>query len=343
MSVKYICLFNHKGGVCKTTTAYHLAWKLTDFGKRVLLVDTDSQCNLTGLILGSALQTFYRNPQTQTDNLYDALSGMFSGNAIAPGTVQCPVAHGNQNLLLLPSHPNVAEFEGQLSLALSGAAPFMAQQNLPGGFFELIERCATTNRIDYALIDMNPALSSLNKIFFSMCDGFIVPTVPDPFCVMALDSLTKVLPAWRADIDQYIKTHSAAKLKLPLKSTRFIGEIIQRYSLREQKPSKAYAPVIEEIKTKVRNVFRPALVQAGMTFTVTATGASIPAQTGDCIAQMPEFLSLLQKSVRLHKPVFAITDAEIGNPAMFQNLINKRDSVERTFNDVAKLIFALLP
>ena len=47
-----ICLFNHKGGVSKTTTAFNMGWMLAKKGKRVLLVDCDPQCNLTGMVLG---------------------------------------------------------------------------------------------------------------------------------------------------------------------------------------------------------------------------------------------------------------------------------------------------
>jgi cellulose biosynthesis protein BcsQ len=46
-----IAFFNHKGGVAKTTSAFHLGWKLAELGKRVLMVDCDPQCNLTGLVL----------------------------------------------------------------------------------------------------------------------------------------------------------------------------------------------------------------------------------------------------------------------------------------------------
>lgn len=49
---KQISLFNHKGGVSKTTTAFNLGWMLAKKGKRVLLVDCDPQCNLTGMFLG---------------------------------------------------------------------------------------------------------------------------------------------------------------------------------------------------------------------------------------------------------------------------------------------------
>ena len=52
MNTKVISLFNHKGGVSKTTTTIHLGWKLAEFGLKVLIVDADPQCNLTASMLG---------------------------------------------------------------------------------------------------------------------------------------------------------------------------------------------------------------------------------------------------------------------------------------------------
>lgn len=57
---KRIVLFNHKGGVSKTTTVYNLGWKLAA-NSRVLLVDGDPQCNLTSLILGDDFDSCYLN------------------------------------------------------------------------------------------------------------------------------------------------------------------------------------------------------------------------------------------------------------------------------------------
>src|ERR1051326_6868222 len=45
-----ICLFNNKGGVGKTTFLFHVAHVLAET-RRILMVDCDSQCNLTAYAL----------------------------------------------------------------------------------------------------------------------------------------------------------------------------------------------------------------------------------------------------------------------------------------------------
>ena len=68
-----IALFNHKGGVSKTTTTFHIGWMLASKGHRVVLVDADPQCNLTGLVLGfkgeNTLRNFTRRSLTATSVL----------------------------------------------------------------------------------------------------------------------------------------------------------------------------------------------------------------------------------------------------------------------------------
>ena len=49
--MKTVTLFNNKGGVGKTTLAYHLAWMFREIGLNVLAVDLDPQSNLTTAFL----------------------------------------------------------------------------------------------------------------------------------------------------------------------------------------------------------------------------------------------------------------------------------------------------
>ena len=45
--MKIISIFNNKSGVGKTTLTYHLAHILAEMDNKVLILDMDSQCNLS--------------------------------------------------------------------------------------------------------------------------------------------------------------------------------------------------------------------------------------------------------------------------------------------------------
>lgn len=64
-----ISLFNHKGGVSKTTTAFNLGWTFSKNGIKTLIVDADPQCNLTAYVLGlqkrDNFQEFYKDKDNE--------------------------------------------------------------------------------------------------------------------------------------------------------------------------------------------------------------------------------------------------------------------------------------
>jgi len=51
MSLPIVAFFNNKGGVGKTSLAYHLACMYADIGVQVVAADFDPQANLTSMFL----------------------------------------------------------------------------------------------------------------------------------------------------------------------------------------------------------------------------------------------------------------------------------------------------
>jgi cellulose biosynthesis protein BcsQ len=117
---KIICLFNHKGGVSKTTTAFNLGWMMDLKGKRVLLADFDPQCNLTGMVMGfkgvDDLVPIYAG--ILPNNIKDGLAPAFESQPRQVVPVECVQVAGNDKLFLLPGHISLAEYKTTLGIEL---------------------------------------------------------------------------------------------------------------------------------------------------------------------------------------------------------------------------------
>src|SRR5579864_2619358 len=230
---KTICLFNHKGGVSKTTTAFNLGWMMASKGKRVLLADFDPQCNLTGMVMGfkgvDDLAALYAdNPP---NNVRDGLAPAFESQPRRIAPVRCAEVSGNENLALLPGHIGLAEYETTLGIAQELSGSLLALRNLPGSIRFLLDATAAKYNADFVLVDMSPSLGPLNQNLLTTSDYFIVPLHPDYFSSMALSSLAKVLPRWKAWADTAYATDAlqSADYPFPKPDISFIGAAIQKY------------------------------------------------------------------------------------------------------------------
>lgn len=229
MAATIISLFNHKGGVSKTTTTFNLGWALAESGRKVLIVDGDPQCNLTGMVLGfegrNDFGSFYSsNPRANVNTcLTPALQG--SQSPVKPAN---PVGTNQDNLFLLAGHIDLAESESQLSVALStGASAIPALQNLPGSLGHLLRSTAEKHDFDVVIVDMSPSVGALNQCFLMSSDFFIVPTFPDYFCNQAIESLSRVLPKWNNSSSGF--RDQSLEYPLPPNPPKFIGTISQKY------------------------------------------------------------------------------------------------------------------
>lgn len=333
---KLISLFNHKGGVSKTTTAFNLGWMIARLGKRVLLIDTDPQCNLTGTVLGfqhlESTESIEGIADGQPLNMREGLAPAFEAKPQVLKPVKCVKVSGNDNLFLLPGHIGIAEYEVTLGIAQELSGSVMTLRNLPGSIHSLVQLIAISYEIDLVLFDMSPSLGAINQNIWSISDFFLIPMNPDYFALMAVDSLANVLPNWKrwTTKAQSLTVLQEAEYPFPLSNPKFIGYVMQKFRPRGQgAPSKAFAKWIEQIEQRVAENLIPAFQRAELmlpsdVYTKAGFDPTCP------ILQMSDFNSLIARSQEHQVPIFELSDQQLGQVGRV--LETTKESMERFKN-----------
>ena len=317
---------------------------LASKGKRVIMVDTDPQANLTGLVLGykgpSELEDFYKKEGNR--NLKAGLAPAFESQPIPLEPVDCIPVPGQGDLYLLPGHIGLSEYEVTLGIAQELSGSIQTLQNLPGSISSLLQKTAAKFKADYILIDMNPSLSSFNQNLLMTSDYFIVPTNPDFYSVMAIDSLCNVLPHWHdwAQRAASLNVLQNAVYPFPAVTPRFMGTIIQNYRPRGGDPAKSCQAWIDEINKKVTNQLVPVLESKNMTFTKEKYEDTEISNC--CLVTIPDFNSLIAKSQEAQTPVFALTGNQLGaGGVVLDRMIQQRENLKSAFSDLATKVTKL--
>lgn len=155
---KVISILNYKGGVAKTTTAANLGTALWIMGKKVLLIDTDIQCNLSYLL---------DFDQTEGDNtLHEWLL-----NDCEP-----PVFQRYDGLYFIPSKKDVY-FEEKLGKCYHQEDVLRDHLNTIKGHF------------DYVLIDCSPKEGLVNTNAMCASDSLLIPVECSSFSMQGMQSL----------------------------------------------------------------------------------------------------------------------------------------------------------
>lgn len=328
---KRIVFFNHKGGVSKTTTAYNLGWKLAETEK-VLLVDADPQCNLTSLLIDN-FDSYYLDDSTKLNNLRDGVEVAFKGRPAPISAIECYQPTRRPGLFLVPGHQNLSEFDAALTFAQTSNNAIATLENLPGAFSAFLREVEAKYEISYTIIDLNPSLSSINQNLVLASDYLIVPTNPDPFSIMALETLKIVLPRWAAWLRQSGSLFAGSSYPIDHNPPVLLGSVIQRFNVRRGKAARPYRDNIVEIKQKIINDLKPALRHAGMLLSDDKYGVPL-IKNGLCLSEISDFQGVLPKSLSAGVPVFELTDDEIGETGpILSQMKNNRDRFNSLFND----------
>jgi chromosome partitioning protein len=160
--LKTICFYNHKGGVGKTTLTAAIAGELISEGKKVLMIDTDSQANLSSLFCDEIQ--------------YELADYLF--NSKNPEILK-KVIHKTKydNLYIIPNKK--LSSGGRIDLWASSQAGEEENRNVVKNLLKMIEACS----IDFVLVDMPPSYSSLDKKFLLASDEVIPILKIDTFSV----------------------------------------------------------------------------------------------------------------------------------------------------------------
>lgn len=342
---KTIAFFNNKGGVSKTTTCFNLGWMLAERGHTVVMVDADPQCNLTGMVLdlseNDALQKFYDENPGQ--NLKDALEPAFASRPKPLLPVKCVDVKGRKNLHLIPGHVGLAEDEVSLGIAQQLSESLQALKNLPGSFRYLFDITAKEYNADFVLIDLSPGLGSINQNLVATADFFAVPTSPDIFSVMAIESLARVLPKWANWAKSASKLEALANADYPFPETnlKFLGTMVQRYRLKGGKATEAFQAYFDELDAAIDDTLIPQLEKAGLLLTPSEYAAA-GLKDNYRLANIPDFNTLIANSQQVRKPVFTLTQADVQRGGfVWENQKKSIDSFREIFTELAVRIETL--
>jgi len=145
---RVVAVFNHKGGTGKTTSAVNLAAGMAKLGKRVLLVDTDSQGNVG----------FSLNLKAERSLYHVVVMGLGVAEAAIPVRERFDVIASNESL-------------AAAELYLAG------RQNRDRVLARRLD--AAKSAYDFIVLDCSPSLSLLNQNALVFADSVLVPVACD--------------------------------------------------------------------------------------------------------------------------------------------------------------------
>jgi cellulose biosynthesis protein BcsQ len=213
---------------------------------------------------------------------------------------------------------------------------------MPGAVRYLLDATATKYDAEYVFVDMSPSLGPMNQNLMMTGDYFIVPLHPDYFSSMALTSLAKTLPRWKAwaKTAYSIDVLRTADYPFPQSKATFIGAVIQKYRPRSGKASSAFQHWINQLVEGLKNELVPSLEKAELLNT-----AQYKAKSGlypwTPIMEVADFNSLIALSQEHQVPVYALTPEIVGVGVVWEQAKDSMRVFEEAFRQCAERVIAL--
>lgn len=215
----------------KTTLTVNVAAAIAATGKRVLLIDSDPQSNLTSYLVEENVvdDLLDHSDEPGGSTLWSAVKPIVE----ATGDVAkvAPIETSEQGLYLVPGDIRLAEFESELTTFWN-----QCYQRRQKGFrgtaalSSLITMISDDEPFDFAFYDSGPNIGPLNRSILLDCDFFVVPVACDLFSLRALKTLGRTLAGWIREWSA-ITALAPVDIKLLRGSPVFLGYIPQRFKV----------------------------------------------------------------------------------------------------------------
>ena len=230
---KRVSIINFKGGVGKTTLAFHLGTGLARFyKKRVLLIDMDHQSSLSVLCLGAGGWQTAINKKRTIDEVFRSF-GSPSGQPIGEIIVRNPVRRmrsreNYDDMDLVPASLSLDDVEIELTASHQGNA-IQSEWNKRTLICRWIEENGIDERYDYIIFDCPPATKIVSQNAIAASHGYLIPVVPEAVMERGAPHLHQMV---RTGIDDRLKALALMKEANPrpihVPDTRLVGVVVTR-------------------------------------------------------------------------------------------------------------------
>jgi len=158
-----LALFNHKGGVGKTTIVVNVTDALVDLGMRVLMVDADPQCNLTSFFLTEEELDGLLGESDDVDGgtIWSAIKPVVDGKGPIKEIETRRLAKG---MFLCPGDVLLADYEEALPGAWTGSfARKTRDYDVMCALSKAVRAMGKKHDVDLVVYDVGPNVGPLNR------------------------------------------------------------------------------------------------------------------------------------------------------------------------------------
>ena len=248
----HVTIYSHKGRVGKTTLAVNIAFALSSLGKKVLLVDSDPQCNLTSYLLADDIVEDLLNHSDDQDGktIWSAVRPVIQNTeSVLPVD---PTRIGD-DIALLPGDIKLFEFEEFLRNAWTdGFTRRIPALRAISSINYLISILNRQHDFDFVLYDTGPNIGALNRVLLLGTDFFIVPVACDLFSTRALSTLGQTIKRWIGEVEQ-INAIAPDDTVLLEGRPKFLGYIRQQFRMYGRKMTREADTYHRGIRSRVYN------------------------------------------------------------------------------------------